>query len=379
MSTINDKVTRWVRSEIRALSAYHVPDSGDFIKLDAMENPYNWPEAMVEQWLTVLRDAELNRYPDPSPAGLKDSLGLAMGVPFGGPFSENKDIEVLLGNGSDELIQMIAMAMAQPGRKVLAPEPSFVMYKMIATFTGMDYVGVPLDEDFSLNLPVMLAAIEEHQPAIVFLAYPNNPTGNLFDCDAVKAIIKASSGLVVVDEAYHAFAGDSFMSELGSYENLVVMRTVSKMGLAGLRLGMLAGPAEWLAEFDKVRLPYNINVLTQKSAEFALAHREVLDQQTQQICVDREKLLEAMESIKGIKTFPSRANFILFRVNKGAAVVGKKSAANASGVFESLKAQGVLIKNLSPGGGVLQDCLRVTVGSPEQNEAFLSALENSLI
>jgi histidinol-phosphate aminotransferase len=203
------------------------------------------------------------------------------------------------------------------------------------------------------------------------LAYPNNPTGNLFDRDAVKAIIKASPGLVVVDEAYHAFAGDSFMAELGAYDNLVVMRTVSKMGLAGLRLGLLVGPPAWLAEFDKVRLPYNINVLTQKSAEFALAHREVLDQQTQHICVDREKLLEALGLIKGIKTYPSRANFILFRVNEG-------GVNDASEIFESLKAQGVLIKNLSTMGGALQNCLRVTVGSPEQNEAFLSALESSL-
>jgi len=378
VSKLTDTVATWVRPEIRALAAYHVPESGNVIKLDAMENPYNWPEAMVDEWLAVLRDVELNRYPDPSPASLKESLGQAMGVPF----SENNGIDVLLGNGSDELIQMIAMAMAQPGRKILAPEPSFVMYKMIATFAGMDYIGVPLfsheaegsskeTAEFDLDLPAMLAAIEEHQPAIVFLAYPNNPTGNLFDRKAVKTIIDASPGLVVVDEAYHAFAGDSFMPELGTYDNLVVMRTVSKMGLAGLRLGLLAGPSAWLAEFDKVRLPYNINVLTQKSAEFALAHREVLDKQTRQICEDREKLMVALEAIQDVRPYPSRANFILFHVNKG-------GANDATEVFESLKAQGVLIKNLSPAGGVLQDCLRVTVGSPEQNEAFLSALMTAL-
>ena len=382
MSSSNDNVTRWVRPEIRALSAYHVPDSGDFIKLDAMENPYHWPETMVEQWLAILGETELNRYPNSSPAGLKKSLAQAMGVPA--------DVEILLGNGSDELIQMIAMALALPGRKVLAPEPSFVMYKMIATLSGMDYVGVPLlsnavedssneAENFGLDLQAMLEAIKEHQPAVVFLAYPNNPTGNLFDRDAVKAIIEASPGLVVVDEAYHAFAGDSFMTELGAgkgsgaekYDNLVVMRTVSKMGLAGLRLGLLAGPSAWLAEFDKVRLPYNINVLTQRSAEFALANREILDRQTRKICIDREKLMQDLEAIKGICPFSSRANFILFRVS----VTGGK---NATEVFGSLKAQGVLIKNLSAAGGLLQDCLRVTVGMPEENEAFLSALKNAL-
>jgi histidinol-phosphate aminotransferase len=273
--------------------------------------------------------------------------------------------EVLLGNGSDELIQMMAMTLAQPGRKVLAPEPSFVMYKMIATFTGMDYVGVPLADDFSLDLAAMLAAIEQHQPAIVFLAYPNNPTGNLFERVAVERIIKASPGLVVVDEAYHAFAGDSFMGELGRYDNLVVMRTVSKMGLAGLRLGLLAGPKAWLGEFDKTRLPYNINVLTQVSAEFALSHREVLDGQTQQICQDREALMAALTAMEGIEPFPSRANFILFRM------------ANADAVFAALQEQGVLIKNLSGAGGALTGCLRVTVGTPEENTAFLAALKKA--
>lgn len=362
------RVTRWVRPEIRALNAYHVPPSADFIKLDAMENPYHWPEEMVDEWLAVLRDVSLNRYPDPSPASLKASLAEAMGVPL----HEGSGMEVILGNGSDELIQMIALTLAQPGRVILAPEPSFVMYKMIATFTGMDYVGVPLSlpskesEGFDLDLPVMLAAIEQHQPAVVFLAYPNNPTGNLFDCEAVKAVIEASPGLVVVDEAYHAFAGDSFMHELGQYDNLVVMRTVSKMGLAGLRLGLLAGPSEWLNEFDKTRLPYNINVLTQVSAEFALAHREVLDAQTQQICLDREALMTALSALEGVTPFPSRANFILFRV------------AAAAAVFESLKTQGVLIKNMGAVEGPLAQCLRVTVGTAEENAAFLQALKQAL-
>lgn len=362
MSNKTDFVNKWIRPEIRALSAYHVPDASDFIKLDAMENPYRWPEDKVEEWQAILRDVELNRYPDPSPAKLKSILGEAMGVPA--------NMEVLLGNGSDELIQMIAMAVAQPGRKIMAPEPSFVMYRMIATFTGMDYLGVPLNDDFSLDLNAMLAAIEQHQPAVIFLAYPNNPTGNLFERKAVTQIIEAAPGLVVVDEAYHAFADDSFMGDLGAgnekHDNLLVMRTVSKMGLAGLRLGLLAGPGAWLSEFDKVRLPYNINVLTQKSAEFALDNREMLDQQTRQICTDREALMQSMQEMQGIEAFPSKANFILFRVT------------NADEVFRSLKAQGVLIKNLSRSGGSLQDCLRVTVGTAEENTAFLNALDSAL-
>jgi histidinol-phosphate aminotransferase len=364
MDERNSKVAAWVRPEIRALSAYHVPSSAGLIKLDAMENPYPWPPHMVEQWQEVLSAVSLNRYPEPSPVTLQASLAEAMDVP---PLQEH-GLQVILGNGSDELIQIIAMSLAQAGRVIMAPEPSFVMYKMIAAFCAMDYVGVPLAEDFSLDLAAMLAAIEEHQPALLFLAYPNNPTGNLFDRAAVDAIIAASPGLVVVDEAYHAFAGDSYMGELASskHDNLVVMRTVSKMGLAGLRLGLLAGPKAWLAEFDKVRLPYNINTLTQASAEFALTNRQLLDEQTQQICVDRSQLMADLNALSGVQAFPSRANFILFRVT------------NARAVFESLKQQGVLIKNMGADDGPLAQCLRVTVGSPAENHAFLQALTQAL-
>ncbi|HFE32239.1 MAG TPA: histidinol-phosphate transaminase [Gammaproteobacteria bacterium] len=356
---MSDKTVDWIRPEIRALSAYHVPDPGDLIKLDAMENPYTWPEAMVEEWLGRLRGAALNRYPDPAARALSARLREAMAVPEGQA--------VMLGNGSDELIQIVSQAVAAPGRVILAPEPSFVMYRMIATFCGMDYVGVPLADDFSLDREAMLAAIAEHQPAVVFLAYPNNPTGNLFDADDVRAVIEAAPGLVVVDEAYHAFADASFMPRLGEFDNLLVMRTVSKMGLAGLRLGLLAGPAAWLDEFDKVRLPYNINVLTQVSADFALEHREVLEAQTRQISADRETLWQALDALPGVTPYPSRANFILFRV-----------AGDADAVFAALKANGVLIKNLNPAGGPLAGCLRVTVGKPDNNDAFLQALQSAI-
>lgn len=354
-----DKITHWIRPEIRALSAYHVPDPGDLIKLDAMENPYTWPEEMVDEWLQRLRGAALNRYPDPAARVLADRLREAMAVPEGQA--------LILGNGSDELIQIIAQAVAAPGRVIMAPEPSFVMYRMIATFCGMDYVGVPLREDFSLDREAMLAAIAAHLPAVVFLAYPNNPTGNLFDEADVRAIIEAAPGLVVVDEAYHAFADASFMPRLGEVDNLLVMRTVSKMGLAGLRLGLLAGPEAWLAEFDKVRLPYNINVLTQVSADFALEHREVLEAQTAQITADRETLWQVLKELPGITAYPSRANFILFRV-----------AGDADAVFAALKANGVLIKNLNLADGPLAGCLRVTVGRPEENSAFLQALQSAI-
>jgi histidinol-phosphate aminotransferase len=360
MNNINDKVAHWIRPQIRDISAYHVPDPGDLIKLDAMENPYTWPEELVDEWLDLVRKQPLNRYPDPSAKKLQLRLRKAMDVP------DNMDI--MLGNGSDEIIQIIAMALQGPKRVIMAPEPSFVMYKMIATFCGMEFVGVPLNEDFSLNHADMIQAIEETNPAVIFLAYPNNPTGNLFDDEVLEHILQTSNGLVVIDEAYHAFAGKTLMDKLGQYDNLLVMRTLSKLGLAGLRVGLLAGPAEWLCEFDKVRLPYNINVLTQMSAEFALQHSEVFAEQTRTICDERSRLLLALDKLPGVKAYPSAANFILFHLERG----------SADKTFTDLKQQGVLIKNLNAAGGLLTNCLRVTVGKPQQNDAFMSVLQKVL-
>jgi histidinol-phosphate aminotransferase len=349
-----------IRPEIKALSAYHVADAGGMIKLDAMENPYGLPDDLIARWLQKISHAALNRYPDPHAAELRDSLRGYMQIPA--------DQAIMLGNGSDELIQIMAMAVAQPGRSILAPEPGFVMYKMIATFVGMDYIGVPLRDDFSLDLPAMLAAVKAQQPALIFLAYPNNPTANLFDEQAMLDIIQASQGLVIVDEAYQPFAGESFMPRLGQFDNLLVMRTVSKMGLAGLRLGLLAGNPKWINEFDKVRLPYNINVLTQITAQFALDNASVFEAQATSIREQRSWLLNELNKLADLQVYPSRANFILVRF-------GKK---NASKVFELLKQQGILIKNLSPAGGALDQCLRITVGTSDENRAFVSALRKCL-
>jgi histidinol-phosphate aminotransferase len=360
MSELESKISKWVRQSIRALAAYPVADAQGLIKLDAMENPYRWPPELLQDWLNMLREVPLNRYPDPTAHALKQLLQQSMQVPSG--------YDLLLGNGSDELIQMILMVVSGPGRVVMAPEPGFVMYQMIATFLNMPYVGVPLHADFSLDTKAMLQAIEQHRPAVIFLAYPNNPTGNLFDDAAIASIIQATAGLVVIDEAYHAFAGKTWMDKLNQYDNVLVMRTLSKMGLAGLRLGLLAGHPAWLAEFDKVRLPYNINVLTQASAQFALQHQTVLDEQTRCITRDREQLLKDMRQLKGIEVFASQANFILFRTAPGCATT----------VFEVLRQHKVLIKNSSHAGGLLRDCLRVTVGTPEENRAFLAALRVAL-
>jgi histidinol-phosphate aminotransferase len=302
--------------------------------------------------------ASLNRYPDPAARSLRERLKQEMDVPAG--------MDVLLGNGSDELIQLLALGTNRPGAVLLSVEPSFVLYRMVSTFVGMGYVGVPLAEDYGLDLPVLETAIATHRPALVFLAYPNNPTGNLFDAEAMRRVIQRAPGLVVVDEAYHAFARRSFLPDLARYPNLLVMRTLSKVGLAGLRLGMLIGRAEWLTELDKLRLPYNINVLTQRVAEYVLTRRDVLDAQAAAIREQRARLITRLSACPGVQVFPTDANFVLFRVQQ------------AGTVFARLKAHGVLIKNLSGSHPRLADCLRVTVGTAEENERFLAALIESL-
>ncbi len=327
------------------------------VKLDAMENPYRWPPALVDEWLQALREVQVNRYPDPMAAELKEDLRLLMGV--------DPKYQVMLGNGSDELIQIMAMVLAQPGRTVLAPEPGFVMmYRMIATFCGMEYRGVPLAEDFALDLDAMLQAIEETQAALVFLAQPNNPTGNLFDLDAVKQVCAATPGLVVLDEAYMAFTDRHHLDLMDEFDNVVVMRTLSKMGLAGLRLGMLFGSPEWLTEFEKVRLPYNINVLTEASARFALNHFDVMKAQTRELRENREELYGSLCKLPFARVWPSEANFILARTE----------ASQARPLFEQLKDAGILIKCLDGAHPQLQDCLRFTVGTADENRLLLQAL-----
>ena len=353
-----------LRQEVLDLHAYHVPDSSGYIKLDAMENPYLVPPALRGEIAEAVATAAINRYPDPDATSLKEKIRTAIGLPNG--------MELLLGNGSDELIQLLVLALNKPGATLLSVEPSFVMYKMIATFIGMRYVGVPLvtnsgAADFSLDLPALLAAIERERPALIFLAYPNNPTGNLFSAEAVAQIIAASPGLVVLDEAYYAFASDSFIPHLASYPNLLVMRTFSKLGMAGLRLGFLAGNAAWLRELEKLRLPYNVGVLPQLVAEKLLAHHEVLLQQAEQIKRDRAKLYQQLSEIAGVQVYPSEANFLLFHV------------ANAAAIFTGLKQRGVLIKNLNGAHPMLKDCLRVTVGTPDENMSFIAALQETVI
>jgi histidinol-phosphate aminotransferase len=344
-----------IRPEILAVNAYHVGEADGMVKLDAMENPYPLPERLRRELAEVLARVELNRYPEPSGRKLRELLARKMRVPPG--------MELLLGNGSDDLIQIVTLALARPGAAMMFPVPTFVMYGMNATLTGMRAVAVPLREDFSFDADAFVARMKTERPALVFLAYPNNPTGVLYPEEDVLKVIRAAEGLVVIDEAYHVFAGKSFMPRLTEFPNLVIIRTVSKLGLAGIRLGYLAGRPEWVAEFNKVRQAYNVGVLTQAAALFALERLEVLEAQAALIRAQREELGKALEVLKGITVFPSQANFFLLRVQ------------HAERVFERLKRQGVLVRNLHPG---VPDCLRITVGTPDENRILLTALREAL-
>jgi histidinol-phosphate aminotransferase len=356
-----------IRADVRALSAYHVPDSGGYVKLDAMENPYRLPPELRAQLGQRLAEVALNRYPVPSYANLKAAICAKLGVPAG--------YEVVLGNGSDELIAMLSTACAQPGAKVLAPVPTFVMYAMSARFAGLEFVGVPLKADLTLDLDAMLAAIAAHRPAITYLSYPNNPTGTLFDAEQIMAIIGAvgDSGVVVVDEAYQPFAQASFMPRLPECPNLVVMRTMSKLGLAGIRLGYMSGPVGLLAEIEKVRPPYNINVLSEAAAEFALEHLDVFDSQAADLRAERGRMAALLATLPGVQVYPSAANFLLLRI-KCVDGAGK----NADFVHADLLQRKVLVKNVGKMHPLLENCLRVTVSTPQENAMFFDALKASL-
>jgi len=348
-----------IRPEIKQMNAYHVPEATGMVKLDAMENPFPWPDDMKKQWLELMSTVEPNRYPDPAAKELIQELRQC--------FSVDDELGLILGNGSDELIQLIIMAMKKDVC-VMAPTPSFVMYQHIAKSMGVDFVGVPLSGDFSLDMPAMLTSIKKHNPAVIFLAYPNNPTANLFDNADLLAIIEASQGIVVIDEAYQPFAGKSYLSQVKRFDRVLVMRTVSKLGLAGLRLGFLVGSEEILCQLEKIRLPYNINSLTQLTAHFAFKHIDIFNAQAAMICDQREGLLRSLTEMDNIQVFPSKANFILFALLDD----------SAERVFDALKLKGMLIKKMGVVLGLPQNCLRVTVGTAEENELFCEHLKTIL-
>lgn len=357
---LKDRLHNTIRQDVQSMHAYAIQPSAGFIKLDAMENPFTLPPELQRELGERLGRCAINRYPVGS-AAVIERLTSFVQLPAG--------CAITLGNGSDELIDILSVACNVPGATVLAPLPGFVMYEMSAKLRGLRFVGVPLTADFELDEAAMLAAIEQHRPALTYIAYPNNPTANLFDdavIDRIVAAVGAQRGLVVFDEAYQPFASRSRMASLAQHDHVLVMRTMSKFGLAGVRLGYLCGNAALIQEIDKVRPPYNVSVLNAEATLFALDHADEYARQAALLRSERARLQAALRALPGVKPFPSEANMILVRVPDA-----KKS-------FEGLKSRGILVKHIAGLHPLLANCLRLTVGTPGENDAMISALQASL-
>ncbi len=358
MSTKN-RIAERIHPEIRALAAYQVQPQAAKIKLDAMESPFAFEGEQLSKWHEQLAEVAVNRYPDPEALALKQALRDVFSIP--------SRLALVLGNGSDEILQMLQLALGGYGRCIMAPAPSFVMYEIIARYTRAQFVGVDLNDDFSLPADRWLQQVETHRPDCVFLAYPNNPTGNLFDPQLIEQTARLTPGLVVVDEAYHAYSGRSMMAAIGKHDNLAVVRTLSKSGLAGLRIGCLIGHAELAHELEKIRMPYNVGALNQRAARIALEHFDAFNQGPYLIA-QRQMLVRQLTEELELAVYPSAANFVTVRF----------SNPSANEVFAALKQDGILVKNLHGSHRLLDNCLRLTVGSKTENAQLLSGLRQVL-
>jgi len=349
------RVAATVRADVRALRAYAVAKADRMIKLDANESPHGLPEALRRKLAAALADVPLNRYPDGGADAVRDALRATLRLP--------DEVALVLGNGSDEILQLITTAVAEPGAVVVAPDPTFVMYRVYASHARMRYVAVPLRKDLTLDCAAMLAAIERERPALVWLASPNNPTGTMFDPADVERIVRAAPGLAVVDEAYVAYASSEFLPRVLEFPNLVVVRTLSKVGMAGMRLGYAAAHPAWIAEIDKLRSPYNVGALTQAAALVLLAEDALFAQQTAAVRAERARLSSRLAALPGVNVFPSEANFVVARFP------------DAGATFTALRAAGILVKNVSGAHPLLANCLRITVGTSPENDALIAALD----
>ncbi len=343
----NIDFTKLAKPNIHSLKPYEAKEIPCKVKLDANESPYCidiTPDKKVLQ--------RLNRYPDPEAKELKKTISKNLKINI-----EN----ILLGNGSDELIYYLIIAFGGP---VLYPVPTFSMYGIISQALGEKNIRIPLNKDFDLDIDKMLTAIKKYNPKLIFLSSPNNPTGNCFSAESILKIIEASKGIVVVDEAYQPFSSEKgFLPLLKDYKNLAILRTLSKIGFASLRVGFLIADEGLINEVNKVRLPFNLNSVSQAMAMEAFKNKDVIESQIKNITSERERLFEELSKINNVSPYPSEANFILFRTK------------NADIVFEKLIKNGVLVRNLS---SAVKDSLRVTVGTPEENNFFIKALRKSI-
>lgn len=352
-------IQRIIPQSIIESAAYQVVDSTGMIKLDAMENPYSWPDSLRSSLANRLAACELNRYPDPSARAVRTSIKSWMKIP--------NALSVLFGNGSDEIIALLISSLIGSGRSVCAPDPSFVMFKVLAKQFRVPFHALPLDEEMDLDTGQWIEGLNSNDAGIVFVPQPNNPTGNLFTDDRLRAVVESTDALVVIDEAYTAFTDADYIDWAEKYPNVLIMRTLSKIGLAGSRFGLLIGAPEWISEYDKLRLPYNINTLSQAAVVFALEHSEILEEQSAAIRSERQRLTLELGH-RNVKVWPSEANFILVEMPKG----------RAFEIFEGLKSVNILVKCLDGVHPALADTLRITVGIPCESDAMLMVLDQLL-
>jgi histidinol-phosphate aminotransferase len=344
-------IKKLTKPNILSLQAYHAEEIPCRVKLDANESPYG-----LSPKLSVLKRQKvfegLNRYPDPEAKSLKKFIAREFKV---------KPENILLGNGSDELIFYLITTFGGP---VLYPVPTFSMYSIISQALGEENVEILLDKEFDIDSERFLKTIKKKKPKLIFLSSPNNPTGNSFSSQKILKIIKAAPSLVVVDEAYQAFSSKkSFVPLLKKYKNLVILKTLSKIGLAGLRIGFMIARPDIIKEVNKVRLPFNLNALSQKIAVEALKQKKLTQSYINSIISERERLFKEMGKMKNIKPYLSDANFILFKVK------------HADKIYKNLLKKGILVKNMK---GIINGCLRVTVGTPAENATFLKILKQLL-
>ena len=346
-------ISALLRPQVKGLRAYHVDEPDVPVKLHANENPFNLSEEIRRIISNEVSALDFNRYPDPECEDLRQLLAERIGV---------QKEQLVLGNGSDELIQMIIMAFGGQGFPVVFPAPTFSMYKNIALSLGEEVMPVPLDESFELE-PTSILEKVRCGPSITFISYPNNPTANCFSREVIEEIIKESKGIVVVDEAYFDYSKKTLLDKLATSPNLIILRTLSKIGFASLRLGILMGSKEVVNMINRVRLPYNITSMSRITALSSLKFNDEIDKGVVRIVEERAKLYKSLEALDFVLPFKTDANFILFRVN------------DSEKLFNYLINKGVLIRNLNL-AGPLENCMRVTVGRPDENAVFLQEMEN---
>jgi histidinol-phosphate aminotransferase len=348
----------YIRNDLKDFKPYKVNIIPYRVKLDANESPYDLPEAVrMRLAAELLEGNNLNLYPDSDADILRKDIAKYFNI---------STHEIVVGAGSDELIRIITSTFIEKGEKILCPTPSFGMYSIFTRVAGGTPVEIPLKENFDYDMNAFYKAIDQHHPKLIFICSPNNPTGNTLGSSELLDLVANFNGIVVIDEAYGEFCGKSVIHDIIRHPNGIVLKTFSKaLGLAGLRIGYAVGNKDLVDQIYKVKSPYNINSFSQRAAELVLENMDIIEKRISAIVEERERLYREFSKIKKVQAYPSKANFILIRV------------ADADRVRRGLMEQGILVRSFANDAG-LKDCLRITVGTKEDNDILLQALEHVL-